>query len=112
MRSSDWSSDVCSSDLTDFLENRGGVVGPVAHRGGVGGDLGQPAGHEVTEALAGDVDVGVVAVDEVHRHVEQVVDIAFEAEAVLEHEGQHAARSEERRGGKEWVSTCRSRWWP
>src|SRR3546814_17395693 len=21
-------------------------------------------------------------------------------------------RSEERRGGKEWVSTCRSRWWP
>src|SRR3546814_18429620 len=23
-----------------------------------------------------------------------------------------AARSEERRGGKECVSTCRSRWWP
>src|SRR3546814_11289925 len=23
-----------------------------------------------------------------------------------------AGRSEERRVGKEWVSTCRSRWWP
>src|SRR3546814_11612048 len=25
---------------------------------------------------------------------------------------QEAERSEERRVGKEWVSTCRSRWWP
>src|SRR3546814_14079592 len=25
---------------------------------------------------------------------------------------QACARSEERRVGKEWVSTCRSRWWP
>src|SRR3546814_14741858 len=24
----------------------------------------------------------------------------------------HPARSEERRVGKKWVSTCRSRWWP
>src|SRR3546814_18304383 len=29
-----------------------------------------------------------------------------------EHPGRHAARSEERRGGKECVSTCRSRWSP
>src|SRR3546814_13394315 len=26
--------------------------------------------------------------------------------------GEAVTRSEERRGGKEWVSTCRSRWWP
>src|SRR3546814_3116826 len=26
--------------------------------------------------------------------------------------GIRRARSEERRVGKEWVSTCRSRWWP
>src|SRR3546814_13229243 len=25
---------------------------------------------------------------------------------------EHAGRSEERRVGKEWVSACRSRWWP
>ncbi len=31
-----------------------------------------------------------VAVDEIHRHVEHVVDIAFEAHAGLEGEGQHA----------------------
>src|SRR3546814_19945034 len=33
------------------------------------------------------------------------------AEDRLEQRG-GAARSEERRLGKEWVSTCRSRWWP
>src|SRR3546814_19665752 len=26
--------------------------------------------------------------------------------------GSHARRAEERRVGKEWVSTCSSRWWP
>ena len=31
-----------------------------------------------------------VAIDEIHRHIERVVDIALEAEAVLEDEGQHA----------------------
>ena len=35
----------------------------------------------------GDVDVAAVAVDEVHRHVEHPVDVALEAEAVLEDEG-------------------------
>src|SRR3546814_7724822 len=31
MRISDWSSDVCSSDLTDFSDNAGAVVDPCNH---------------------------------------------------------------------------------
>src|SRR3546814_14997782 len=37
----------------------------------------------------------------------QAADQSFETGAV-----ERAARSEERRGGKEGVMTCRSRWWP
>src|SRR3546814_16465712 len=83
MRISDWSSDVCSSDLS--LE-----------------DLGfrreEPGEREVDVEVAGPVVVDVVrgVVEEVLRRVLQLVD----------------ARSEERRVGKECVSTCRSRWSP
>src|SRR3546814_16353410 len=63
MRISDWSSDVCSSDL-------------VATGGLAGGDIAEGAG-------AG-------------------------ADGAEDHHG----RSEERRVGKECVSTCRSRWSP
>ncbi len=58
--------------------------------GALAGQRGQLAVQEVAERLAGDVDVFAVAVDEVHRHVEHVVEVALEAEAVLEHERQHA----------------------
>ena len=37
------------------------------------------------------IDVAAVAIDEIHRHVEHVLDIALEPEARLEHERQHAA---------------------
>src|SRR3546814_7343063 len=79
MRISDWSSDVCSSDLLPILLRR-----LLARKGG------QPAIQEVPEALARRVDIAAVAVDEIHRHIERIVGIAFIAEAVLEHEGQHA----------------------
>ena len=51
----------------------------------------QPAVEEIAKALAARVDVAAVAIDEVHRHVERIVDVALEAHAVLEHERQHAA---------------------
>src|SRR3546814_13965664 len=75
MRISDWSSDVCSSDLGlrlvfsvctgDVREVAPGCLGEPQHDGGLSGD-----------------------------------------------ERGHGERSEERRVGKECVSTCRSRWSP
>ena len=58
--------------------------------GTLAGQRGELAGEKIAERSAGDVDVVAVAVDEVHRHVEGIVDIALEAHAGLEHERQHA----------------------
>src|SRR3546814_8947938 len=76
MRISDWSSDVCSSDLpSQFLY------------------------------LPGDDEVELKVVRIAGgRAVLQIVDDFRHS--------QHAVRSEERRVGKECVSTCRSRWSP
>src|SRR3546814_4268159 len=71
MRISDWSSDVCSSDL------RGGLRARRARHAAAAGQ--QPGG--------GEPDGGA-------------------------HQPRLVGRSEERRVGKECVSTCRSRWSP
>src|SRR3546814_13709756 len=90
MRISDWSSDVCSSDLVLLtLEQAQTKARAVA------------AGHRGTLriALAGD----------------RRADAADEAGAATGQAARPAiaiARSEERRVGKEGVSTCRSRWAP
>src|SRR3546814_3336098 len=80
MRISDWSSDVCSSDL-EVVGDRGDR-GPAGRSWGVA-EVGAPLvlPTEEREEDGDDVVVGVV-------------------------------RSEERRVGKECVSTCRSRWSP
>src|SRR3546814_8251362 len=82
MRISDWSSDVCSSDLP--------IVGVMA-------DL------QVIDGLlrhSGDVeDLVGLRTGFASRQDQQAVDVVFH-------------RSEERRVGKECVSTCRSRWSP
>src|SRR3546814_14165397 len=95
MRISDWSSDVCSSDLADQEVEVGTCVGlhdgfdvklykaPV--RSGDGRHPGSAAG---VQLLCVDM-----AVEAASRDVE-------------------ADRSEERRVGNECVSTCRSRWSP
>src|SRR3546814_19147676 len=95
MRISDWSSDVCSSDLLDPDE-------PIARL--QRGD-GIPAGKRM-----------ILDRDMLMRTM------AFCCPGLI---AQHIARSlaeigpwcpdrrsEERRGGKECVSTCSSRWWP
>src|SRR3546814_3321625 len=91
MRISDWSSDVCSSDLDDgLIETRRRPPGqPIG-----AGDRGKPAGIE-HDALAGGGGAGDCNVAVRQGAVEEVTD-----------------RSEERRVGKECVSTCRSRWSP
>src|SRR3546814_6857597 len=79
MRISDWSSDVCSSDLDQVLVAHGDAR-RVERR-----DIGLP-GREGAAVQPGR---------------------PFEAG-----ERRHPGRSEERRVGKECVSTCRSRWSP
>src|SRR3546814_11417592 len=89
MRISDWSSDVCSSDLA----LRGDVPGGEPYRA-------HPDGYaNAAELVAGlktiaPFDISVAAYPEVHP------------------DSDCPQRSEERRVGKECVSTCRSRWSP
>src|SRR3546814_6109334 len=88
MRISDWSSDVCSSDLDAILARR-----QIIDRPAVVGDL-----LDLVEAIEGD---DRVAAD--RRCVPDPIDARIIAAL---------ARSEERSVGKECVSTCRSWWSP
>src|SRR3546814_5125196 len=81
MRISDWSSDVCSSDLVNSIR----CWKP-----------GAAAAAEVMQPERADAQLPN--------------DRAHPADVVAVWMGQD--RSEERRVGKEWVSTCRSRWSP
>src|SRR3546814_16678930 len=105
MRISDWSSDVCSSDLDIAFDTPAGSVGawradPVsAPRGGL----------VVVQEIFG-----------VNTHVRSVADRYAAAGYVAlapaffdpVERGVELGRSEERRVGKEWASTFRSRWGP
>src|SRR3546814_12881221 len=95
MRISDWSSDVCSSDLLRILfgEDLAGDAEGVDRRGCAAGidDIGHIA---FAIALGGGEDRAGCSPEDARR----VVTIE--------------ERSEERRVGKECVSTCRSRWSP
>src|SRR3546814_13191311 len=106
MRMSDWSSDVCSSDLL------AGVVAGARERLGAGdlGDVGgrqAPGGHhqELRAELVAPVGGGGPTTGAVV--VGGADDLGVELDVAPE-----VVRSEERRVGKECVSTCRSRWSP
>src|SRR3546814_1757606 len=101
MRISDWSSDVCSSDLAPDI-GRGGGLPMVA----LGVRLVEQVGVVVRIAPREAQDPEWVQ-DE--RHVLDP-DVADQ----MRHTGLrvHVVRSEERRVGKACVSTCRSRWSP
>src|SRR3546814_11926487 len=115
MRISDWSSDVCSSDLDcpgqldrRFLALRHGFVPPFLvcgqHR-----TAGQPPGHRHGRARVGrrrevkvaDTDMQVSATDGQREY--RLVTHAF---YLLQ------LRKQTRRGGEECVNTCRSLWSP
>src|SRR3546814_14143684 len=102
MRISDWSSDVCSSDLLaravehviDLVmgdpmraDRRAGVEHALA-------ELHRPAFDAVRNAIRG-------------AHPDRAVRRRLVADGFA-----FVDRSEERRVGTEWVSTCRSRWSP
>src|SRR3546814_16061780 len=100
MRISDWSSDVCSSDLAGL--DQVGVF--------FGLGVEAPAGVLRLEQLAGHhgaVDAGVFG-DLANRSLQGAADDLHAMLLV----GIVDLRSEERRVGKECVSTCRSRWSP
>src|SRR3546814_20148268 len=97
MRISDWSSDVCSSDLSwgrTFRPDFQRLPGLVEALRSV-----NPALHTVLLSAT----VNDAARDELQRAYGAGDYLAVEAKV---------ARSEERRVGKECVSTCRSRWSP
>src|SRR3546814_3822268 len=93
MRISDWSSDVCSSDLV-----HPDVVSPVGER---------DCGH--SESTDGFVSDGVVVIVPVAPYLPGGVQAEQQWDET-EIRDRAFRRSEERRVGKECVSTCRSRW--
>src|SRR3546814_2510051 len=101
MRISDWSSDVCSSDLGQLLFQP-------AHRIEV-----------VAIQRAGDQPVVPIAGEQQSRLMPGILHPVFRdlyaqgARLAIERRlARQAERSEERRIGKACVSTCRSRWSP
>src|SRR3546814_14579545 len=119
MRISDWSSDVCSSDL--HLAGAGGVGdGRAGHAGEDDAledvDLGEPTAEAADEGVAEaqqpvghGADVHQLRREDEQRHRQDDVVGVHAVEYLL---GGGAHRSEERSVGKAWGSTCRSRWSP
>src|SRR3546814_3685899 len=93
MRISDWSSDVCSSDL-DMGDNLN--IHPVTLPLYIGSQLGFLAVYLLTDY------------DTLVRHTL----LAHHTALIGRRDMEAWIRSEERRVGKECVSTCRSRWSP
>src|SRR3546814_15839933 len=97
MRISDWSSDVCSSDL----RQQGGPVDALEELPAAGAELAHQAGVEIPDQLA---DRGV----QLGQREEPAVP---QPRQDPEHDDQHRRlRQEESRVGKECVSQCRTRW--
>src|SRR3546814_19191627 len=115
LRISDWSSDVCSSDLKDCLRN-------VLHRyhRPIGRLTAITDGTIVEHQIANGRRVAVAAYEHVAGKDGAVGKMSGDALLVLRKVRQSVTdlnafgivcdRSEERRVGKELVSTCRSRW--
>src|SRR3546814_20819359 len=100
MRISDWSSDVCSSDLPQRADAAGNVV-DVAEL--VGADAGEVLQMAVALVVV-DAEPQLEAVR--HRRVQHRLDAMHAEVATGTFE---VARSEERRVGKYCVRTCKSR---
>src|SRR3546814_9701547 len=108
MRISDWSSDVCSSDLAEFADAIAGLPDTLAER---------------ARLLAANISAQrqplVLGERTIRFDAPQVMAILNITPDSFSDGGRHmddpqaaadAGRSEERHVGKECVSTCRSRW--
>src|SRR3546814_20281235 len=139
MRISDWSSDVCSSDLLELLAiviaggvfdlgtdrfgtalDRVGITGAIDERGVVLVDRDALGGAEHAERDVFELDPEILGDDFALAQDRDVLEhrLAAIAEARrldrgdLQPATQLVCRSEERRVGKGGASTCRSRWSP
>src|SRR3546814_9495626 len=92
VRISDWSSDVCSSDLR------------------------APLRHQAIAWIVHDVNIRKVLLEDPHHLAQRACVTIRDVEGLITglilRQTEQNARSEERRVGKECVSTCRSRWSP
>src|SRR3546814_18589751 len=101
MRISDWRSDVCSSDLFKSLA-AAGIASIELTADGKG-----------YAAANGDVTVlGEASFTRTNGTKGTIGDVMFATGAKESDVSKTESRSEERRVGKECVSTCRSRWSP
>src|SRR3546814_18290038 len=96
MRISDWSSDVCSSDLDALAREKYAPATKAA---------------ALVVSSQNRADTMQRLADDRGQEVESLRARLAAAEAKAE-AARKDARSEERRGGKEWGSTCRTRWSP
>src|SRR3546814_14089607 len=124
MRISDWSSDVCSSDL-GF--DKGTIDIAALEQRQVAGDF-HAAPWQCRKLELRAMDVGLAGVDHIlgqclefgvegiddalHIGLPGIEEGGVRAQASIEKIGLDPHRSEERRVGKECVSTCRYRWSP
>src|SRR3546814_13798036 len=103
MRISDWSSDVCSSDLPN------GSFADVASAGFVAQISGKLLGSDPLDRIAESLHRTMVAA--VTRMTSGLSPTTLD-KALTDWSHHFAFRSEERRVGKECVRPCRSRWAP
>src|SRR3546814_13711371 len=102
MRISDWSSDVCSSDLVREALSRLDAEGLVISSNQRGFRIAPISIDDLQDLTSVRIDVEINCL----KHSLRLGDLGWETNLVA------AFRSEERRVGKECVSTCRSRWSP
>src|SRR3546814_10057062 len=105
MRISDWSSDVCSSDLGVDLTDQTGDVRNILI------DLAQRETMNLSKKFANDLVQEVGRETKLLRNTHRFAGFAVLKSPVVP-PILFEIRSEERRVGKECVSTCRSRWSP
>src|SRR3546814_19512610 len=121
MRISDWSSDVCSSDLAGLHIPQHELIihdygKHVRHKTDMndyfsGLSSGKSVGLMSEAGCPGIADPGSEIIEEAHKRGIKVVPLVGPSSIILSLMASgFNGRSEERRVGKECVSTCRSRW--
>src|SRR3546814_4547637 len=104
MRISDWSSDVCSSDLDGGLKRQLELPSTGVERAYRARAYGEVSQAQLEELIEG-VEIDGIRYGAIDANLERRTGANVWIELIL-------PRSEERRVGKECVSTCRSRWSP
>src|SRR3546814_15860313 len=118
MRISDWSSDVCSSDLASTLSDADYWQRKYEDGFEIGAVMALPLSCGIAEqrksVWPGEWDGTTAKVPDMDAEAAQPNDPVFclRVCGTPDFELQHEIRSDDRRVGKEGVSTCRSRWSP